>query len=489
MPDSPSQAPAILWFRSDLRLADNPALSAAVDSGRPVVPLFVLDDATPDAWTPGGAQRWWLHHSLEALAADLEALGAPLVLRTGTAAEVLPQVVRETGAEAVFWNRLYEPWANARDAGIKADLKQRGVAVESFNARLLFEPWTPKTGSGQPYKVFTPFWKALQKLGPPPEPLAAPKAISAGPAIASDRLADWVLLPGAPGAQEPDWAGGLRARWTPGEQGARARLTAFLDSWLPHYDDTRNRPDKPGTSRMSPHLHFGEVGPRQIWAAVQHRMTARGDKHDSAMAYLQEIGWREFSYHLLYWWPSLPEVTWKDSFKQFPWADDPEGLRAWQRGMTGYPIVDAGMRELYATGWMHNRVRMIVGSFLVKDLLVHWREGETWFWDTLVDADLASNSASWQWVAGCGADAAPYFRIFNPVTQGQKFDPEGAYVRHWVPEVANLPDKYLHAPWTAPDRVLVDARVRLGRSYPEPIVDHKAARKRALAAFETTKQA
>ncbi|WP_437123685.1 cryptochrome/photolyase family protein [Rhodovibrio salinarum] len=239
---------------------------------------------------------------------------------------------------------------------------------------------------------------------------------------------------------------------------------------------------------MSPHLHFGEIGPRQIWAAVQHRMDARNDAQNAATAYLQEIGWREFSYHLLYWWPSLPEETWKDNFKRFPWADDPDGLRAWQRGITGYPIVDAGMRELYRTGWMHNRVRMIVGSFLVKDLLIHWREGEAWFWDTLVDADLASNAASWQWIAGCGADAAPYFRIFNPVTQGQKFDPEGAYVRHWVPEIARLPDKYLHAPWTAPDRVLADARVRLGTTYPQPIVDHKAARQRALDAFQQIKQ-
>jgi deoxyribodipyrimidine photo-lyase len=484
MPDSP----ALVWFRSDLRLADNPAMSAAVATGRPVVCLFVLDDEAPGEWAPGGAQRWWLHHSLAALADALQAKGGRLVLRRGRAEEVVPQVAAETGAGAVHWNRLYEPWANARDARIKQALKDRGLAVQSHNARLLFEPWAPKTGSGQPYKVYTPFWKALQKLGPPPEPCPAPERIAPGPAIAGDALDDWVLLPGTARSREPDWADGLRATWTPGEDGARAQLAGFLDRWLPAYDELRNRPDKPATSRLSPFLHFGEIGPRQVWAAVQHRMDALDQGEASAWAYLSELGWRDFSYHLLHWWPSLPEETWKDNFKHFPWADDPDGLAAWQRGATGYPIVDAGMRELYAIGWMHNRVRMIVGSFLVKDLLIHWREGERWFWDTLVDADLGSNSASWQWVAGCGADAAPYFRIFNPVTQGQKFDPKGAYVRHWVPELAKLPDKYLHAPWTAPDRVLAEAGVRLGSSYPAPIVDHKQARQRALDAFQQIKQ-
>ena len=483
MPDTT----AILWFRCDLRLADNPALNAAVEAGHRVQPVFVLDDRSPGEWRPGGAQRWWLHHALHALAADLEAHGAALVLRSGPTEDAIAKLVAETGAAAVYWNRLYEPWANDRDARIKTKLKDQGVAAESFNARLLFEPWTPKTGNGDPYKVYTPFWKALQKLGPPPRPLSAPARIPAAPAVDSERLDDWTLLPGTPRSKEPDWAGGLRDSWTPGEAGARDRLERFLDDWLAAYDAARNRPDKPGTSRLSPHLHFGEIGPRQVWHAVRHRMDAAGID-GAAQAYLSELGWREFSYHLLYWWPDLPEVTWKDNFRRFPWAEDAAGLRAWTRGETGYPIVDAGMRELTAIGWMHNRVRMIVGSFLVKDLLLHWREGERWFWDTLVDADLASNSASWQWIAGCGADAAPYFRIFNPVTQGQKFDPEGAYVRHWVPELAALPDRYLHAPWTAPATVLRDAGVSLGRTYPEPIVDHKAARQRALDAFQSIKQ-
>jgi deoxyribodipyrimidine photo-lyase len=340
----------------------------------------------------------------------------------------------------------------------------------------------PKTGSGEPYRVFTPFWKALLKLGAPATPQPAPEAIAAGPPVASRALAELDLAP------RPDWAGGLRATWTPGEPGAWARLAWFLDEAMPAYDESRNRPDKPGTSGLSPHLRWGEVSPRQVWHATQHRIDRTG-AHDAGMAFLRELGWRDFSYHLLYWWPDLPDITWKPQFHDFPWHDDDGGYRAWTRGRTGYPIVDAGMRQLYETGWMHNRVRMIVGSFLVKDLLVPWQWGERWFWDTLVDADPASNSASWQWVAGCGADAAPYFRIFNPVTQGQKFDPEGAYVRRWVPEVARLPDKYLQAPWTAPRHVLEKAGVRLGRVYPEPIVDHKVARQRALDAFEQIKKA
>ncbi len=476
-------APIIVWFREDLRLADNPALAWAVEAAAPILPLFVLDDAAAGAWRPGGAARWWLHHSLAALTENLAATGASLVLRRGRAEEIVPALAEEVGARAVVWNRLYLPWAQARDTRIKAALRDQGRTAKSFNARLLFEPWAPRTATGEPYRVFTPFWKALQGLGEPAPPRAAPGALPPGPRRASERLADWGLAP-----TRPDWAGGLRAAWTPGETGARARLATFLDQGLGAYGGARNRPDQPGTSRLSAHLHWGEVSPRQVWHAVRQRTAANPGFEKSGSAFLRELGWREFSYHLLYWWPDLPDVTWKAQFHDFPWQRDEAAFRAWTRGRTGYPIVDAGMRELWATGWMHNRVRMIVASFLVKDLLLPWQWGERWFWDTLVDADLANNSASWQWVAGCGADAAPYFRIFNPVTQGRKFDPDGAYVRRWAPEIAALPDKYLHAPWEAPPEVLAEADVDLGRTYPAPLVDHQAARKRALAAFESVKK-
>jgi deoxyribodipyrimidine photo-lyase len=471
----------IVWFRADLRISDNPALVWAIARGAHVVPVFVLDDHWPDPWQPGGAARWWLHHSLRALDAALRERGNRLVLRCGPADRVIPELAAETGATAVAWNRLYEGWARARDARIKQTLKDAGVTAASFQDRVLHEPWVPKTGGGAPYKVFSPFWKALLKLGAPAEPQPAPEHIPAGSAVPGDDLNAWGLHP-----TQPDWSGGLRATWTPGEAGAHARLQAFLADALAQYPELRNRPDRAGTSAMSPHLRWGEVSPAQVWHATQHRMMQAGC-HDAGMTFLRELGWRDFSYHLLYWWPDLADVTWKPAFRAFPWREDTAAYRAWTRGHTGYPIVDAGMRELYATGWMHNRVRMIVGSFLVKDLLIPWQWGEAWFWDTLVDADPATNAASWQWVAGCGADAAPYFRIFNPVTQGQKFDPEGAYVRRWVPEIAALPDRYLHAPWTAPASVLAHAGVTLGTSYPEPLVDHKTARKRALDAFETIK--
>jgi len=486
--DDSSTAPIIVWFRLDLRIADNPALRRAADSGRPVLPLFVLDDADAGPWAPGGAARWWLHRSLERLAEALADRGTSLVLRRGRAADVLDAVIGDSGADAVYWNRRYEPWAIARDKAIKTDLADRGIGVRSFNAALLFEPWTVETKAGGPYKVYTPFWRACRaRVDDIPAPKPAPRSLRAtGGRLSSDALGDWGLLPTA-----PDWAGGLRDTWTPGEDGAHARLSRFLDDAVARYDDRRNRPDLPGTSALSPHLHWGEIGPRQIWAAVEHRRAgSRGAGADDQIeTYLQEIVWREFSYHLLYHFPGLPDAPLDDRFGDFPWADDPDGrlVRAWRRGRTGYPIVDAGMRELYATGWMHNRVRMITASFLVKHLLQPWQAGEAWFWDTLVDADLASNSASWQWVAGCGADAAPYFRIFNPVLQGEKFDPEGAYVRHWVPEIAALSDKHLHKPWEAPRRALEEAGITLDETYPAPIVDHKQARRRALDAFETIK--
>ncbi len=479
-------SPTLVWFRLDLRLSDNPALHAAAGRGGPVAALFVLDDEDAGDWSFGGAQRWWLHGSLAALAEALAKKGVALVLRRGRAAEIVPAVARESGAGAVYWNRCYEPWRVARDRQLKQALADEGLETESFNAALLHEPWTVKTGQGGPYGVYSPFWRALQQREVAP-PWPTPGAMTGVEGLESDALEDWQLLP-----TRPDWAGGLRETWTPGEAAAQGRLGAFLQHAIEDYGEERNRPDLESTSRLSPHLHFGEIGPRQVWAATQDFLERQGGQPGkagkSAWKFLSELAWREFSYHLLYHHPALPEQPWRENFRAFPWSDDEAAFRAWTKGRTGYPIVDAGMRQLWQTGWLHNRVRMVVGSFLVKDLLIPWQRGEAWFWDTLVDADLANNAASWQWVSGCGADAAPYFRIFNPVLQGEKFDPEGTYVRHWVPELAGLPDRWLHKPWEAPAEVLQDAGVRLGDSYPEPLVDHQRARQKALAAFEEIKK-
>lgn len=442
--------------------------------------LYVLDDETPGPWRLGGASRWWLHGSLAALQRAVAARGGTLILRRGRAEDALPAFVRECAAAEVHWSRCYEPFAVERDKRLKTALAKTGVAVESHNAALLHEPWTLRTGLGGPFKVYSAFWRAALAVGPVALPKPAPKRIPAPQTLpASDELDDWGLLP-----RRPDWAAGLRASWTPGETGARTRLDAFLDAALGGYAMRRDRPDCAFTSRLSPHLHFGEIGPRQVWAAVERSLEERPQDRSDAGKFQSELGWREFAAHLLFHFPELAEQNWRPSFDQFPWAADEAAITAWQRGETGYPIVDAGMRELWATGWMHNRVRMVVASFLIKDLLVHWRRGEEWFWDTLVDADLANNAAGWQWVAGSGADAAPYFRVFNPVTQGAKFDPDGAYVRRWIPEIAALPDKHIHAPWEAPLSVLADAGIQLGRTYPAPIVDHAKARLRALAAYK-----
>lgn len=486
---SASIAPTLLWFRQDLRLADNPALAAALERGAPVVPVYVLDDESEGMWRAGGASRWWLHHSLVALDADLRERGSRLVLARGDSGEALRRLVAETGAGAVYWNRRYEPAARRRDAALKTELTGAGVEAKSFNAALLFEPHTIKNKQGGPFQVFTPYWRHCSALGfaePVKSGAKAPPAPARWPAtLAAEELG---LLPAFP------WADGFSARWTPGEAGAAARLRAFLGGERVHaYDERRDFPAEEGTSGLSPHLHFGEIGPRQIAAAVKALGARRGldPASNGARVFLAEVGWREFAHHLVYHFPDTPERPLREEFGRFPWADDPGGkkLRAWRRGRTGYPIVDAGMRELWATGWMHNRVRMIAASFLVKHLRLPWRSGAEWFWDTLVDADLANNTLGWQWSAGCGADAAPYFRIFAPVTQGQKFDGAGAYVRRWAPELARLPDKFLHAPWTAPAEVLAAAGVRLGETYPRPVVDHATARAEALAAFQALRRA
>ncbi|MGD9785952.1 MAG: deoxyribodipyrimidine photo-lyase [Hyphomicrobiaceae bacterium] len=478
-----SDAPILLWYRNDLRLSDHPALAAAVARGNPVIPVFVFDEESPGRWAPGGASRWWLAGSLKALDAALRERGSRLLLRRGRADEILGALAHDTGAGAVHFSRRYEPWAIAQEKAVKTALEKQGAEVRRFGGTLLMEPEDIATQSGAPYRVYTPFWRALSstyrpgRASPPPGAFAGPRTWPR-----SDRLSEWSLEP-----RRPNWARGFPERFTPGEVSARQRLEDFLADTAARYADDRNRPDLPGTSRLSPHLAHGEISPRAIWlrASAPGEGDTGGDR--GRETFLKELVWREFSSHLLFHFPTLPSDPFRPEFAAFPWRSDGAGLNAWQRGRTGFPIVDAGMRELWATGWMHNRVRMIVASFLIKDLLIPWQEGEAWFWDTLVDADLANNAASWQWVAGSGADAAPYFRIFNPTTQGQKFDPSGDYVRRWVPELAGLPDGVIHAPHTAEAGVLAAAGVELGRTYPEPIVDHKAARERALAALEKTK--
>ena len=464
-----SEPPILLWFRNDLRLADNAALHAALQAGRPVVPVFVLEDEPTQPWQPGGASLWWLHHSLMALDQGLRRHGGYLVLRRGNTITELNRLFAETGATEIFTGYAPEPTARATERR----LLRSGIPLRRFRTVTLFDPDTLRTHAGAPFSVYTPFSRAAFATGGPSPPLPAPKRIPV-PAKQppSDRLEEWDLLP-----TKPDWAGGLRKQWQPGEAGALNRLSDFLDDGLIDYAKRRDRPEIEGTSMLSPHLHFGEISPAQVWHAAATSGAPAADK------FLRELLWREFSIHLLWHHPDLPDAPLRASFAKMPWRHDKAALKAWQRGLTGIPIVDAGMRQLWHIGWMHNRVRMLAASFLVKHLLLPWQDGEAWFWDTLVDADLANNSASWQWVAGCGADAAPYFRIFNPVLQGQKFDPEGAYVRAWVPELAKLDSTYIHAPWDAPEMTLRYAGIALGRTYPRPLVGLREGRARALEAF------
>jgi deoxyribodipyrimidine photo-lyase len=474
--------PIIVWFRDDLRLGDHPALAAAVASGRPVICLYLLDETSTGLRPLGGAARWWLAGSLRALADALRERGGDLVLRRGAAAEAIRSIAAETNASAVFMNHRADPAGAAIDRTVAVRLADDGTEAKAFAANLLHDPGTLRTGSGRSFQVFTPFWRQLRGVGAPRAPIPAPSRIVGASAVAGDALADWRLEP-----SRPDWAAGMRADWVRGEAGAQRDLEAFLAQGLKGYASQRDRPDLPHTSRLSPRLRFGELSPRQAWHAAIHA-TAAGRAADADVEkLLSELGWREFCYHLLHQQPALATINFNRRFDGFPWRADAAALAAWQQGRTGYPLVDAGMRQLWATGWMHNRVRMVAASFLIKHLLIDWRAGEQWFWDTLVDADVASNPANWQWVAGSGADAAPYFRIFNPVLQGEKFDPDGKYVRRYVPELSRLDAASIHAPDRAPPLALSTAGVVLGETYPEPIIAHEDGRRRALAALATVK--
>ena len=479
-----SSNPALYWLRDDLRLGDNPALVAAIASGAPLLCVYILDEASSNLRRAGGASKWWLHHSLQQLSGALQAIGGRLDLFCGAAEAILAELAQASGAEKVFWNRRYGASEIALDSSVKASLRGMGLEVCSFNASLLHEPWQVQTKSATPFKVFSPYWRTAMAQRTWPAPLPAPAKIEAAdyPQAGPDRaaLAQLQLLP-----TKPDWAGGLAQAWHPGEQGAHARLAKFVDGGIDSYGEARNRPDlQDKTSRLSPHLRFGEISPRQIVQSVEDAGRRGAARQGDIDKLLSELGWREFSYHLLFYQPDLAIRNFNRRFDGFPWRDvPPSDIKAWQRGQTGYPLVDAGMRQLWQTGYMHNRVRMVTASFLTKHLMANWRIGEAWFWDTLCDADPANNAASWQWVAGSGADAAPYFRIFNPVLQGERYDPKGDYVRHFVPELSKMPDAWLQRPWMAPADVLYRANVRLGQNYPAPIVDHALARDRALAGF------
>ena len=475
----PAPKPILLWFRKDLRLRDNAALAAAMDAGREIIPVFIWDDEGEGNWTPGAASRLFLQRALESLKKDLEDHRLKLVLRKGGSQKALEKLLEETGAVGVYWNRRYDPAAVQRDSEIKRWLREKEWEAESFNSSLLYEPWEVSTQQGKPFQVYTPFWKRVGALDRPTpievdlRKLRVPESFPE-----TDSVASLGLVPDHP------WVEKVDRYWEVGEASAEKILSDFLEDAVDDYKEARDFPAQHGTSRLSAYLHWGLIGPRQIWEAI---VEAGREKSSGGQCFISEIGWREFAYHVLYHFPDTPESPLREKYEDFPWEEDEEVLQRWQRGKTGYPIVDAGMRQLWEEGWMHNRVRMIVGSLLVKHLLHSWSHGARWFWDCLVDADLASNTLGWQWSGGCGADAAPYFRVFNPMTQGKKFDPEGDYVRRYVPELADLPTKVIHEPWEASEEVLREAGVRLGDNYPNPIIEHKKGRERALAAFEKVK--
>ena len=475
---------AIVWLRRDLRLNDNPAFYEAVNSGYTPVPLYIHNDLET-AWPDGAATRWWLHHSLASLRLSLQKCGTDMVILQGDPAVLIPRVAEQFAATAVYWNRCYDQASIRRDTDIKQGLIESGIEVTSFNGSLLLEPWQHLKKDQTPYRVFTPFWKALSLKINDMWPVTMPDRLPALPASATTRslpLEALGLLPGI------SWDEHFYTHWQPGEAGAQAHLKDFVEDSLLAYTSGRDYPSQPATSRLSPHLHFGEISPRQVWSYLREQSALQPSFEAATDSFLRQLGWREFAYHLLFHFPETPEQPLNSRFGTFPWRHDyGDDLNRWQQGQTGIPIVDAGMRELWQTGWMHNRVRMIVASLLCKNLLIPWQQGAHWFWDTLVDADLANNTFGWQWSAGCGADAAPYFRVFNPVLQGEKFDAKGSYVRHWVPELAKMPAKWIHAPWRAPQGIIAEAGITLGRDYPLPIVDLADSRRSALQAWNAIK--
>ena len=467
---------SIHWFRQDLRISDNPALTSATQLGE-VFPVYIFDTVNSGEYPMGAVQKIWLHYSLKALN---KALGGKLLVYSGDPLKILSELITEYEIDKVFWNRCYEPWQIARDKKIKAELNKKDKEVLSFNGSLLWEPWEILKKDGSPYKVFTPFFRrGCLSAKEPRLPISTPANLSFNDSIITGLKIDELnLVPDEP------WVKKIIQKWQIGEDFAQEKVTEFVKNGLKDYKDGRNFPSKTNVSRLSPHLHWGEVSPNQVWyqAIESDPELSRNTDH-----FLSELGWREFSNSLLYFFPNMPKKNLQPRFDNFDWIEDCKLLKAWQSGATGFPIVDAGMRELWDTAYMHNRVRMIVGSFLVKNLRIHWHNGAAWFWDCLVDADLANNSAGWQWIAGCGADAAPYFRVFNPILQGEKFDKEGHYTRTYVPELTNLPNKYLHAPWMAPELILEQADIKLGKTYPKPVIDLKLSRDRALAAFANLK--
>ena len=468
---------ALFWFRQDLRCRDNPALALACKNHQKLIPIYIKEPK-PDL-PMGRAQQWWLYHSLLSLKNDLNNVGLDLHFRQAEPLVLLKELIVQHRVEAVYWNRCYEPMNMSRDQLIKAELKAMSIKVISCNGSLLHEPWEVLNRSDTFFKIFTPYWRqCLRQIQE--RPLIQVSEWPSNQPVSTESLAEWNLLP-----RHPNWAEEFSHHWQPGESSALVKLEHFIGNQLQSYKELRNEPAILGTSRLSPHLHFGEISPRQIWSALQQVMQNPNSNLLSIQTYLSEIGWREFSYYLLYHYPQLIDTNFKRQFDRFPWQKDEVNLRLWQKGLTGYPIVDAGMRELWRTGYMHNRVRMITASFLSKDLMIDWRKGAAWFWDTLLDADLANNSASWQWVAGSGVDAAPYYRIFNPVLQGQKFDPQGEYVKRWIPELAAVSKQWVHQPWRAPKDSLP---LVLGVDYPLPIVDHATARQIALSNYQMLKE-
>ena len=475
--------PLILWFRKDLRLSAHPAWHQALQRKQPIIPVYIWSPTEENPWSYGEASRWWLHQSLQVLQENLQSVGSRLLFRAGPIVPNLLEIAKTAGASTVYWSRQYEPHLIKRDTAIKLDLQKSGVEVQTFNATLLIEPWELLNQTQKPYQVFTPYWKALQSRVQPLQTYRVPsefRPVHTWPK--SKTLTSLDILP------KNNWHTKLKAHWQPGETQALQTLKKFLDNGVSDYKMGRDFPNRDSTAKISAHLHFGEISPAQIWDAAQKNLFFLKPAKNDTQDFLREIAWREFSYALMYHFPQTPTAPLQQKFLNFPWQNSKTLLQAWQTGQTGYPIVDAGMRELWQTGFMHNRVRMIVASFLTKDLFIDWQDGAKWFWDTLVDADLASNTQGWQWTAGCGADAAPYFRIFNPILQSEKFDPNGDYIKKWVPELAKLAKKWIHKPFLASAKDLTAANITLGKTYPYPIVEHARAREHALAIWQSLKK-